>query len=176
MSLCTCGALDGAARRRSTAALYAVIQRWSWLLLGTGVLVLLCASLGAGRSALAPYPMHQVFLAIATRYGFLIVLPVVYLVSLSVLWNRRWFGPVVLGAATLFATLNIAWFLFSWDEMRNYEVAPVVVFENALGNGLILALSIVGFLHSSKQSQAAAYFGIFAMLSWCAFPYFGELP
>jgi hypothetical protein len=146
------------------------------MLLGTVALVLLCASLFADRGALAPYPMHQILLALSTRYGFLIVLPVAYLVSLSLLWNSKWFGPIVLGAAALFATLTIAWFVSSWGDVRNYDAAPIVVLENALGAGLVLALSIVGLLRGSKQSQVAAYFGIFAMLSWCAFPYFGELP
>jgi hypothetical protein len=153
-----------------------VTQRWSWLIVGTAVLVLLCASLFADRGALAPYPVHQVLLVFLTQYGFLIVLPVAYLVSLGVLWNNSRFSPIVVGAAALFATLNIAWFAFAWRDARNHEDASIVMFENVVGSGLVLALAIVGHMRSSKQAQVAAYFGIFAMLSWCAFPYFGELP
>jgi hypothetical protein len=152
------------------------VTKRQWLFVGTVVLVLLCTSLFGGRSALTPYPAHQILLAFSMRYGFLVVLPITYLASLAVLWNSRWLGPIVLGAAALFATLSIAWFIFSWDDVRNYQDALIVVFENAIGISLVLASSIVGFLRSARQMQVAAYFGLFAMLSWCAFPYFGELP
>jgi len=115
-------------------------------------------------------------LAFSTGYGFLLVLPITYLVSLAVLWNSRWFGLTVLVAAILLAALSVAWFVTSWGYIRSDVDGLFVTGENAIGIGLVLALSLLGFLRSARQVQAAAYFGIFALLAWCAFPYFGELP
>ncbi len=152
-----------------------------WLAAGTLVLAILSGlmlSVGV-MTPLVPMPMHQVLLAWILGYGFIIVLPLCYLISLPLLWRLKAFGNIVIFSALIFASLSVVWFSSSWEFGQKYQGlvhTRIVAIENAIGIAAVLFLAIVGLVRESLHLQTAAYFLIFVMLSWCAFPYLGELP
>ena len=151
-----------------------------WLVGGSIAILLLCSTLlvGNGPSPLRPIPVHQVILALLLGGGFVLVLPVIYLVTLAALWNAKWLAHATIGVSLVLAVLSPIWFMSSWEGGYTYQGAAhtrVVAFENAVGIVLVVALSILGWHRRSRQLQVSAYFGTFALLSWCAFPYLGEM-
>lgn len=156
-------------------------SRTPWLLGGATVIALLSAALvmGNGPSVLRPMPVHQVVLALWMGGAFVLVLPLIYLVTLAGLWGTRWFAQVSLAAAFVVAGLSVVWFVSSWEFGYTFQGAwhtLSVAAINALAIGAAVVLAAVGWHRESRQMQASAYFTVFAMLAWCAFPFLGEPP
>ena len=152
-----------------------------WVFGGAAVLVALSSSLFWARvmSPIAPMPMHQVLLAWTTGFGSLVVVPAIYLGTLLWLWNSKRFRLVVLALSLALAVLSALYFVSAWDYGVRYqgvEHTRIVAAENAVGLAVALSLAFIGFRARAAKAQLAAYFLVFAMLSWCAFPYLGELP
>ncbi len=155
--------------------------RGAWLLGGATGIAFLSAALVMGNapSVLLPKPVHQVVLAMVMGGAYVPVLPGIYLVTLAGLWGTRWLGPVSLVASLVVAGLSVAWFVSSWEFGYAYQGVGhtvAVAALNAVVIGAAMALAFVGWRRQSRQMQASAYFTLFAMLSWCAFPYLGEPP
>lgn len=157
-----------------------------WLFAGAAVLVLLCATfLLDNPKPWLPWPTHQALIAFlsdnwpARVLPILLIVPVLYLTSLSVIWNARHLAAIVLGASLLFSLLSAVYLIGSWPyglRWQGLSHTLIVTSINVIGVSLVLALAWAGFRRKSRQLSVAAYFGAFAMLSWCAFPYLGELP
>jgi hypothetical protein len=124
-------------------------------------------------------PMHQVVLALLMGGAFVFVLPFIYLVTLAYLWDRHWFAQVSLAASLVVAGLSVAWFVTTWESGGSYQGVGHTVAVAALNAVVIVAavaLASVGWHRQSRQMQVSAYFTVFAVLSWCAFPFLGEPP
>lgn len=157
------------------------IGRPVWLFGGTAVVVLFCASLMTARvmTPLVPMPTHQVLLAWTTGFLYLLVLPIIYFASLPALWNATRRGEIILALIALLAVATIYWFMASWEYGYKYQGAThtqLVATENAIGICAAAGLSVAGLLKKTRTMQLAAYLLMFVLLSWCAFPYLGELP
>ena len=157
-----------------------------WLFAGAAVLVLLCATLLLDNpEPWLPWPTHQALIAFLSDnwpvrvLPVLVVVPILYITSLSAIWNVRRFAGIVLGASLLLGLVSAIYLIGSWPyglRWQGLSHTLIVTGINVVGVSLVLALAWTGFRRKSQQLSVAAYFGIFAMLSWCAFPYLGELP
>lgn len=133
-----------------------------------------------------PLPIHWLVSAIVL-YGFpwpirlLLVfslVPFVYFLSLRAIWDSQRFERIVLATSLAFAALSLLYFASSWSlglRYQGYTHTLIVAVENLLGIAIVIALAWTGLRHGARQRSAVAYFAMFTMLSWCAFPYLGEM-
>jgi hypothetical protein len=146
------------------AAIWAV----SSLVLTTGVM-----------NPIVPMPFYLVILAWIFSYGFLLIMPIIYLLVFNLLCNKRNFGWGVFIASLAFSVLSIFYFTWSWEYGVKYqgeEHTKIVVVENFIGFTGLLVLAYLGARNNSKVMQYSANLHLFLLLSWCAVPYLGELP
>lgn len=145
------------------------------LLLGVSTLILT----GGVMSAWVPMPIHLVLLAWINSILFLFFTPGLYLLSLKIAASSKHFSAVVLGLVAGFTTLNILYFYGAWDYGTKYQGilhTQTVASENAVGFLVALFLSGWGVVKKSQFVTYLANLLLFVLLSWCAFPYLGELP
>jgi hypothetical protein len=148
---------------------------------GAVVLAVLCSSVrwSGVMTPWAPWPVYQVLLAWTTGIGLLLVMPAIYVGTALWLWDSPNRGRKVLWVSVAFALLSVVYLANAWDVGARFQGAThtrIVVEENAVGLIVVLFLAVIGLRPRAQQSQIAALFLVFAMLSWCAFPYLGELP
>jgi hypothetical protein len=126
-----------------------------------------------------PMPLYLFLLAWLLSYGFLLVMPAVYLLVFKFLRNKRSFGWGVFIATLVFSVLSIFYFSWSWEYGVKYQGevhTKIVAVENIVGFIGLLVVAYLGIRNNSKVLQYSANLYLFLLLSWCAFPYLGELP
>ena len=126
-----------------------------------------------------PMPLYMVIVAWVISYGVLIVMPGVYLMEFKLLSDKKSFGKIILFASLIFAALNFYYFLGSWEYGIKYQGEShtiIVAAENVVGFVSLIVLAYLGVIKNSKVLQYSANLFLFLLLSWCAFPYLGELP
>ncbi|WP_337658273.1 hypothetical protein, partial [Sphingorhabdus sp. Alg231-15] len=52
----------------------------------------------------------------------------------------------------------------------------IVAIENIVSFAIVTGLAIYAHLRKIRTGTLLANFSLFTLLSWCAFPYLGELP
>ncbi len=93
--------------------------------------------------------------------------------------NKSKFGIGLIIACSIMAALNVWWFITGWDYGYKYQGpvhTKIVAIENIIGFGFVLLLSVWALIKNNKSGLYIANIGLFILLSWCAFPYLGELP
>lgn len=126
-----------------------------------------------------PMPLHMVILAWTLSYGFILVMPIIYLIEFKLLSNRKNFGKIILITALLFSTLSLFYFWNSWEYGVKYQGelhTNIVAIENIVGFFGLVVLAYLGITKKSKIMQYSANLYLFVLLTWCAFPYLGEMP
>ena len=162
-------------------------SEFQWLVAGTGALALLSAStIFADLPApWAPWPTHQIVLSLLAEGRFLglllpvLIVPILYLATGATLWNAKNSGVLVLCASSVFLIVSAIYLVGSWPygvRWQGLSHTIIVTAVNIVGLSVVAALAWLGFRQGSKPVQREAYFVMFAMLSWCAFPWLGELP
>lgn len=148
-----------------------------------GALILTATSLliisSGVMNPLVPMPLYLVILAWVALYIFPIVIPAIYLFVLMVSSKSQYFSKVVLGLISIISSLNVMYFIYAWNYGLKYQGdvhTIVVALENIIGFGLAMIIAIVAHVKKSKAGTYLANFIMFLLLSWCAFPYLGELP
>jgi hypothetical protein len=135
-----------------------------------------------GPSHLAPMPLLPLVLA---GFGFLpagiLLLPLMHAAFSLPLWSGRWrtIPRVSLGVCAVLAICDAGWLVLGWNDglarhglTKNFAMAGWNVAFIAT-----LMLLVIRERAQPRRAQALAFHGVwFAWLSWCAFPYFGELP
>ena len=126
-----------------------------------------------------PIPFYMVLLVWTFSYASLVVLPLIYAAEFYLLSGKANFGKIVLTASLVLSALSILYFLASWEYGLKHQGelhTRIVAVENVVGFLALSSLSILGLLRASKTLQRAANLLLFVLLTWCAFPYLGELP
>jgi len=126
-----------------------------------------------------PMPLYMVIMVWSLSYGFLIVMPVIYLIEFTLLSQSAYFGKAVLISAVFFTALNAYYFSQAWSYGYKYQGefhTKIVAAENLIGFASLIVLAYSGVSRNSKKLQNFANLLLFLLLSWCAFPYLGELP
>ena len=153
----------------------------NWMIFGAIAVAAVCSLLFAAgvMNPFVPMPLYLVILAWILSYGFVLVMPTAYLLIFGLLRKRRNFGWGVLIASLAFSILSIFHFSASWEYGVKYQGVAhtkIVALENLAGFIGLLLVAYLGVRNSSKVLQYSANLYLFLLLSWCAFPYLGELP
>lgn len=151
-------------------------------MIGGGVAIF-CASsllfLAGTMNPFVPMPLYMVVMAWFLSYGFLAVMPAIYILELKLLGKKSYFGRAVLISALFVAVLNTYYFTQAWRYGYQYQGelhTKIVAVENISGFVVLLVIAYVGMSKNSKKLQYSANLLLFLLLSWCAFPYLGEMP
>ncbi|KKJ78770.1 hypothetical protein WH95_01500 [Kiloniella litopenaei] len=152
-----------------------------WFFGGAGLLffVSLSMRLFGIPNILTPYPMPLFIVAImGGKYIFPFITPLLYMLVIKIFSNSRHFSKVVIILILVFAFLNFYHFLNTWDlgvKYRSYEYAQFIAIENIVGFFIALTMGIAGHIKKSRRLILGANLTLFILLSWCAFPYLGEI-
>ncbi len=156
-------------------------QDRNWVI--TGSLLVLAASsillFTQNPSILSPTPLYMFLLAWAISYGSALVMPILFALQFMLFRQKSKFGISVLLACLILGVLNAWWFFASWEYGNKYQGqfhTKMVALENIIGFGFIITFSLLGYIKNKENFIKIANIGLFMLLSWCAFPYLGELP
>ena len=126
-----------------------------------------------------PMPIYQVIMAWVISIFSIIVMPSIYLLEMKLISQSKHFSIIVTVLIAILALLNFKYFWGSWYYGYKYQGEShthIVAIENIIGFSIALAVSIWALKNKSTVPTYIANFMLFALLSWCAFPYLGELP
>ena len=126
-----------------------------------------------------PIPVHLMMLAWTTVVLFPFLTPALYLLTLELAGKSKHFSIIVLGLVIAFAALSAWYFYGSWSYGTKYQGVrhtQVVALENLVGFGMAFCIATWALVRHSKFATYLANLLLFVLLSWCAFPYLGELP
>jgi hypothetical protein len=127
----------------------------------------------------APLPVYLVILGWILFFLPLLFTPALYLLSTKLSAKSKYFSIITISLSVIFGVLNLMYFCNAWSygvRWQGAEYTKFVAIENIVGFGIVLILSIWSHLKKSQNGIYAANLILFALLSWCAFPYLGELP
>jgi len=126
-----------------------------------------------------PMPLYMVILGWLISYGLIAVMPIIYIFEFKILSDKKYFGKAILIAGLILSILNILYFIASWKYGFKYQGEMhtiIVAIENIIGFSVMLVLAFVSTVKKTKYLQYSSNLILFLLLSWCAFPYLGELP
>ena len=135
--------------------------------------------LGGVPNVWVPMPLPIVIVAFVTLILFPFVTPALYLLVLKLSSSSIHFTKIILALVVALGVLNIMYFQSAWEYGIKYqgpEHTKIVAIENLLGFGIVLAISVTALAKGSRSLTYTANLILFMLLSWCAFPYLGELP
>ena len=152
-----------------------------WMYGGSLLLVFIASSnLFAGlMSPLFPMPFYQVMLLWIIPYLVMFFVPAFYLLEVKLISKSPNFINIVNVLIVVFCILNVLYFWASWDFGYQYQGeyhTRIVALENFIGFTIALVMSIWSIKNKSSTAAYIANFTLFVLLSWCAFPYLGEIP
>jgi len=148
---------------------------------GAGLLAAVSALilLSGVPSVWVPMPLPIVLVAFLTTILFPFVTPALYMLVLTFLSPSKYFCKIVLALVIILGALNILYFQIAWEYGVRYqgpEHTRIVAIENAVGFSVVMVIAVISLAKKSRRLAFVANIFLFLLLSWCAFPYFGELP
>ncbi len=152
-----------------------------WLYGGAGLLALISLLIKAFGipNILAPYPLPFLIVIFSGgKYVFPFITPILYIFVLKLFSNSKHFAKMIIILILGFAILNYIFFQNAWDlgvKYQSLQYAQFVAMENIIGFLLALTLAVMGHIKKSRRLVLSANLVLFALLSWCAFPYLGEV-
>ena len=151
------------------------------MLLGAVAIVIVSLPLfkSGSMTPFVPMPLHMVIMGWVLSYASLLVLPLIYVTEVKLLGRIKIFGQIVFIIILAFAAISIWYFLVAWDygiQWQGKSHTIIVAIENFVSFIFLFILAYLGIIKKSKKLQYAANLLLFLTLSWCAFPYLGELP
>ena len=126
----------------------------------------------------SPMPVPLVIVGWVMPPLSLLVTPALYLLLTRLLWGHERFPKIVLALILVFGFLNFLWIWVAWEHGLKYQGnlhTTVIAIENFLSFTFVLVLSLLSLRHKSLFLAQAANLVLFVVLSWCAFPYLGEM-
>ena len=152
-----------------------------WWVYGGSVFLIVVSSmvvLSGYPRVWAPLPLPLVLVAWLMIPASLFVTSILYWVVIRLSWNYGNFPKVVFALVFVLGGLDFLWIVNAWEYGNEYQGSQhtkIVALENILGFGIVLILSLLALKSHSRTLAFAANLGLFTLLSWCAFPYLGEL-
>jgi len=152
-----------------------------WLYGGIGGLVVVSSIviISGMPSVWVPMPLPIVLMAFINRLLFPFVTSFFYVLVLKFLLPTKGFAKIVLALVVVFGLLNTLYFQISWEYGIKYQGlkhTKIVAIENFVGFGTAFTIAIIALVKRSHSLALTANLLLFVLLSWCAFPYLGELP
>jgi hypothetical protein len=157
------------------------LSQKQWMYGGVVLLTIVSASIvmAGVPNIWIPMPLPIVFVAFLTIILFPFVIPVLYVLVLKFLSPSKYFTKIVLALVVILGALNIWYFQNAWEYGLKYQGSEhtiIVATENVVGFCIALVISTIGLAKGSRPLSLIANLVLFVLLSWCAFPYLGELP
>jgi hypothetical protein len=134
---------------------------------------------GQGPTILAPAPLTLFLVLLLTIVLFPFVTTALYLVSTRYLYPRHNASNILLATVLVISSLDFWYISSSWELGVRYQGmahTKAIAIVNVLVLFLIISLSIAAKKTGSNKLVKQANFGLLLALSWCLFPYLGELP
>lgn len=134
---------------------------------------------GGAPNVWVPMPLPIVLVGFITSVLFPFVTPALYLLTLRLSSVSRHFAKIVLALVIVLSALNIMYFHSAWEygvEYQGFEHTRIVAMQNIVGFSIAMIIAVLAIVKGSSSRAYAANFFLFMLLSWCAFPYLGELP
>ncbi|ATW02375.1 hypothetical protein [Sphingorhabdus sp. YGSMI21] len=132
-----------------------------------------------GVTVYAPLPFYIILLAWIIPPLAILLTPFCYFMVVYLGTKSPRFSIYILILCLMFGALN-TWSIYSaWDYGIRYQGeshTQIVAIENIVGFAFVLVLATYAHLKKIQTATLLANFSLFALLSWCAFPYLGELP
>lgn len=126
-----------------------------------------------------PMPLPLVLVAFTALILFPFITPALYLLVLKFTSPSVHFTKIVLVLVAVMGALNIIYFQNFWEYGVKYqgpEHTKIVAIQNTVGFGIAIIIAVVALAKGSRPLAHIANVLLFVLLSWCAFPYLGELP
>lgn len=126
-----------------------------------------------------PMPFYQVVFVAHLSFLYVLVIPFLYAVEFYLIAKHKKFIDIVTGLTLFILALNVQYLINGWDLGLRYHGETHtnrVALINVFGFSLVLCLCIFGLIKKTRTAGYIANLMLFGLLSWCAFPYFGELP
>lgn len=126
-----------------------------------------------------PLPFYQVILLWTIPSLVVLFVPGIYLLEMKFISKSPNFIKLVNLIVITFCILDALYLWGSWDNGYRYQGefhTQIVVLENIIGFSIVVAISIWSLINKNKVAAYVANFILFGLLSWCAFPYLGEMP
>lgn len=123
-------------------------------------------------------PIHVFVFSMFISFGYVLIMPGVYIILFSFLGDKKFFGKFVLMISIMFSILNMLYFLDAWKYGVKYQGEPytlTVAVINIIGFLGVMTLAFLGLKRESKIMQYAANLLLFVLLSCFAFPLLGEV-
>ena len=127
---------------------------------------------------LIPMPVHNFAAYLFVSWGYLLLLPAVFVMTYWQFGGRDHARVLVLCVTVVIALLDTYWIATQWAmglEHPGRAFLLAVAIENALVFAGVLGLATAGVLRRSNALSAYAYIGVFMALGWCAFPLLGRV-
>lgn len=157
------------------------LSQKQWMYGGAVLLAALSSAIvfGGVPNVWLPMPLPIALVAFITSILFPFVTPALYLLMVKLSSQSTHFPKIVLVLVALLGALNIIYFQNAWEygvEYQGPEHTRIVAIENVIGFGIALVMAVVALTKKSSHLAYIANLILFVLLSWCAFPYLGELP
>lgn len=157
------------------------LSQKQWMYGGAVLLAVVSATIvmGGVPNVWVPMPLPIVLVAFFTMILFPFVTPALYILVLKFLSPSVHFTKIVFALVFVFGVLNTLYFQNAWEYGVKYqgtEHTKIVAIENVVGFGLAALIAAIALVKSSRSLALTANLFLFVLLSWCAFPYLGELP
>ncbi len=126
---------------------------------------------------LIPVPFHNFMAYLFVSWGYLILLPAVFVVSYWKIRGRESSRALVLGVTLLVAALDAWWIVMHWALGLDYPgraFVHAIALENVLAFAVVIGLAVTAALRRSNAVSDYAYIAMFVALGWCAFPLLGR--
>ncbi len=157
------------------------------ILVGVSALILLD---GLAPSVWIPMPFPIAFVAFlgliflpfsnfVALLFFPFVIPSLYVLVLKLSYSSKHLSQIVLSLVVAVGLLDLLYFKVGWDYGLRWQGeahAKIEAIQNLLGFGIAVLVGGFSLAKHSRQLALSANLFLFFLLSWCAFPYFGELP
>ena len=135
-------------------------------------------SIFGAPNAWLPVPMPILVLAFFPFSMYPLLTPILYMVVVKYLSPYEYFAKFILALTIFFSLLNIWYFQSYWPEGVKHQGVThtrIVAIENFVGFGAAIAVAILGVISGKRSIALTANLLLFLLLSWCAFPFLGEL-
>jgi ABC-type Fe3+ transport system permease subunit len=152
-----------------------------WLVVGSLLIALLSSLLILQRAGdlLTPAPFYLIILAWIVSYGFVLFLPIIYILFTSFASRSNKFTKNVLILVLVLALLDSIYFYTAWDygvTWQGQRHTVMIAIINLFVFILVTALSVWAQRNRNKNGAHFSSLCLFLFLSWGAFPYLGEYP
>jgi hypothetical protein len=157
------------------------LSQKQWKYGGSALLAVVSGTifLGGVPNVWLPMPLPIVLVVFMTLILFPFLTPALYLLVLKFSSPSLHFTKIVLVLVVVISAFNIMYFQNSWEYGVKYqgpEHTKTIAIENIVGFGIAILIAVVALAKGSMLLAHVANFLLFLLLSWCAFPYLGELP